>query len=251
MPGASARLVAMVDTRRQYHEQLEKMKADTVRLAAMAIEQIGAGTQALLDANLGAAEGVVAADLQMDDLTHAIEEGAYVVLARQSPMARDLRTLVAILRVIHEVERCGDLMVNVAKATRRLYPHGLDPKVRGLIERMGAQAAEQLQLAITAFQDGDMAQAAAIEDMDDVMDDLQKSLFRAIFTGGAMDEAALQRAVQVALVGRYFERIADHAVNVSARVRFMVTGVWRDDEESEELADGEVTAGDAAVDVLP
>ena len=220
-----------MDTRRHYHEQLDQMKSDTVRLAAMAIEEIGAGTHALLDANLKAAEQVVAADVHMDELTHAIEENAYVVLARQNPMAKDLRTVVAILRVIHEVERCGDLMVNVAKATRRLYPHGLDPKVRGLIERMGTQAAEQLRLAITAFEEGDMAQAAAIEDMDDVMDDLQKSLFRAIFTGGAVDEAALQRAVQVALVGRYFERIADHAVNVSARVRFMVTGEWREDEE--------------------
>ena len=222
----------MIDTRRRYHEQLDKMKGETVRLAAMAIEEIGAGTQALLDANLVAAERVVAADHQMDELTHAIEEDAYVVLARQNPMASDLRTIVAILRVIHEIERCGDLMVNVAKATRRLYPHGLDAKVRGLIDRMGAQAAEQLRLAITAFEEGDIAQAAAVEDMDDVMDDLQKSLFRAIFTGGAIDEAALQRAVQVALVGRYYERIADHAVNVGGRVRFMVTGEWHDDDDA-------------------
>jgi len=221
----------MVDTRRRYHEQLDEMKSDTVRLAAMAIEAIGTGTRALLDADLKAAERLVAADREMDELTHAIEENAYVLLARQNPMASDLRTIVAILRVIHEVERCGDLMVNVAKATRRLYPHKLDPKVRGLIDRMGAQAAEQLRLAITAFEEGDLAQAAAIDDMDDVMDDLQKSLFRAVFTGGAVDEAALQRAVQVALVGRYFERIADHAVNVSARVRFIVTGEWRGDDE--------------------
>ena len=237
--GVSARLVVMVDTRRRYHEELDKMKTDTVRLGALAIEEIGAGTQALLDADLAAAERVVAADRLMDDLTHAIEESSYILLARQNPMARDLRAIIAILRVIHEVERCGDLMVNVAKATRRLYPHGLDPKVRGLIERMGAQAAEQLQLAIAAFQDGDMAQASAIEDMDDVMDDLQKSLFRAIFAGGAMDEADLQRAVQVALVGRYFERIADHAVNVSARVRFMVTGEWHGEGEAGEIVDGD------------
>lgn len=220
----------MVDTRRRYHEQLDVMKSDTVRLAAMAIEAIGAGTHALLDADLAAAGAVVAADEQMDDLTHAIEEEAYLLLARQNPMASDLRTIVAILRVIHEVERCGDLMVNVAKAARRLYPYGLDPKVRGLIERMGSQAAEQLRLAITAFEEGDMSQAAAIADMDDVMDDLQKSLFRAVFTAGAVDEGALQRAVQIALVGRYFERIADHAVNVSGRVRFMVTGQWREVE---------------------
>ncbi len=236
-----------VDTRRRYHDQLEAMKADTVRLAAMAIEAIGAGTSALLEADLKAAERLVAADQEMDELTYAIEEEAYVLLARQNPMARDLRAIVAILRVIHEVERCGDLMVNVAKATRRLYPYGLDPKVRGLIERMGAQAAEQMRLAITAFEDGDLAQAAAIEDMDDVMDDLQKSLFRSIFTGGAMDESALQRAVQVALVGRYFERIADHAVNVSARVRFMVTGVWREDgtDADEGTAEALPTIGSA------
>jgi len=228
----------MGDTRRRYHEQLQQMKDDTVRLGAMALEEVAAGTQALLDGDLAAAEQVVASDADMDALTHEIEEKAYVVLARQNPMARDLRTVVAILRVIHEVERCGDLMVNVAKTTRRLYPHGLEPKVRGLIERMGAQAGEQLRLAIDSFRDGDAVQAAALDDMDDVMDDLQKSLFRAIFAGGAPDEASLHRAVQVALVGRYYERIADHAVNVSGRVRFMVTGEWSDEDaggDGEEL----------------
>lgn len=231
MRAGSARLTGVVETRKRYHEQLEDMKQGTVRLAAMAIEEIAAGTQALLDADLAAAERVVASDKDMDVLTHAIEEQAYVVLARQSPLASELRTVIAILRVIHEIERCGDLIVNVAKATRRLYPHGLDPKLRGLLERMGAQACDQLRLAINAFSDADVEEAAALEDMDDVMDDLQKTLFRTIFAAGAPDEAALQRAVQVALVGRYYERIADHAVNVSERVRFMVTGAWRHDDE--------------------
>lgn len=220
----------MVETRKRYHEQLAQMKSDTVRLAAMAIEQVAAGTRALLDGDLTAAERVVAADQPMDHLTHGIEEQAYIVLARQSPLASELRAVIAILRVIHEVERCGDLMVNVAKATRRLYPYGLDPRIRGLIERMGTQAGDQLRLAVNAFQDEDVEQAAALEDMDDIMDDLQKTLFRTIFSAGAPDETAVQRAVQVALVGRYYERIADHAVNVSQRVRFMVTGAWRGDE---------------------
>lgn len=220
------RQLATMDTRRRYHEQLRLMKADTVRLASMAIEEIARGTQALLDADLAAAEGVMAADRVLDDLTHDIEETGYLLLARQNPMARDLRAIVAILRVIHEIERCGDLMVNVAKSTRRLYPYALDPRVRGLLERMGAQAAEQMRVATVAFEAGDPAQAAAVADMDDVMDDLQKALFRAIFTGGAASESELQQAVQVALIGRYYERIADHAVNVGARVQFMVTGEW-------------------------
>jgi len=231
--------MTVLETRKRYHEQLAEMKQNTVRLAAMAVEEIAAGTHALLDADLAAAERVVGSDKEMDLLTASIEEQAYVVLARQSPLASELRTIIAILRVIHEIERCGDLMVNVAKATRRLYPHGLDPKVRGLLERMGAQAGDQLRLAINAFADADVEEAAALEDMDDVMDDLQKTLFRTIFAAGAVDEAALQRAVQVALVGRYYERIADHAVNVSQKVRFMVTGSWRDEDGDVDLGDEE------------
>jgi phosphate transport system protein len=217
----------VVETRKLYHEQLEELKDDTARLAAMACEQVALGTQALLDGDLAAAGTVVTGDGPLDDLTHAIEENVYLLLARQGPVAGELRTLISVLRVIHEIERCGDLMVNVAKATRRLFPHSLDPKIRGLLERMGAQAGNQLRLSIAAFREGDVAQAEALADMDDTMDDLQKTLFRAIFAAGAADEADLQAAVQVALVGRYYERIADHAVNVSQRVRFMVIGTFR------------------------
>ncbi|MGH9154542.1 MAG: phosphate signaling complex protein PhoU [Acidimicrobiales bacterium] len=217
----------MVETRKLYHEQLGELMADTVRLAALAGEQIALGTQAFLDADLAAAGDVVAGDAVLDDLTHAIEENVYLVLARQGPVAGELRTLIAVLRVIHEIERCGDLMVNVAKATRRLFPHSLDPRIRGLVERMGAQAGNQLRLSSAAFRDGDVGQAEALADMDDTMDDLQKTLFRAVFAAGASDEAALQAAVQVALIGRYYERIADHAVNIGERVRFMVVGTFR------------------------
>ncbi len=225
----------VVETRKRYHEELDELKRDTVRLAALAAESVTAGTQALLDADLNGSERVIVADKEIDDLFHSIEEHAHYVLARQSPMASELRTVIALLRVVHEIERCGDLMVNVAKATRRLYPYGLDPKVRGLVERMGSQASQQLRLAVVAFDDGDLVQAATVEDMDDVMDDLTKALFRAIFTAGAPDETALQRAVQMALVGRYYERIADHAVNISHRVRFVVTG---------ELTEGGHAAGE-------
>ncbi|MGH9286062.1 MAG: phosphate signaling complex PhoU family protein, partial [Acidimicrobiales bacterium] len=101
------------------------------------------------------------------------------------------------------------------------YPKGLDPRVRGLIDRMREQAGHQLRVALDAFADRDVARAAALTDMDDEMDDLQKSLFQAIF---ATDEVAVQRAVQVALIGRYFERVGDHAANVADRVEYMVMG---------------------------
>ena len=113
-------------------------------------------------------------------------------------------------------------------AARRLYPGPLDPKVRGIIDRMRSQATAQLQLASDTFAERDPAKASALEDMDDVMDDLQKELYRTIFAAGAREEAELQRAVQVALLGRYFERIADHAVNIGERVGYMVTGEFKE-----------------------
>jgi phosphate transport system protein len=214
----------MTEARRAFHEELEELSADVVRLGVLGTEAIEAGTAALLDADLGAVERVIISDNAMDDLTHSIEEHTYLLLARQQPMASDLRTLVTILRCIHEIERIGDLMVKVAKATRRLYPYHLEPRVRGLIDRMREQAGAQLRLAVDAFAERDPARAAALVDMDDVMDDLQKDLFQAIFADHATDESAVQRAVQIALIGRFFERIGDHAANVAERVEFMVTG---------------------------
>ncbi|HLG01165.1 MAG TPA: phosphate signaling complex protein PhoU [Acidimicrobiia bacterium] len=216
--------MALADTRRTYHEQLDDLRRDVVRLAGMATESIARGTRVLLDADLTGVDTVIAEDARIDELTHAIEEHTYELLATQQPMASDLRVLVSTLRNIHEIERIGDLMVNIAKGARRLYPRQLAPQVRGILERMGDQAGAQLRVAADAFVDSDPAKAAALDDMDDVMDDLQKDLFRAIFSSGAADEGEVQRAVQTSLIGRYYERIADHAVNFGERVRFMVTG---------------------------
>ena len=219
----------MADVRRLFHDELNELTVDVVRLAALASESVQAGTAAVLELDLNAAEQVINDDAALDELTHSIEDRCFLLMARQQPMAVDLRTLVSMLRVIHELERVGDLMVNVAKATRRLYPQQLDPKVRVLIDRMRHQAVAQLQMATDTFADRDPAKASALEDMDDVMDDLQKELYRTIFGATAHEEAEMQRAVQVALLGRYFERIADHAVNIGERVTYMVTGAFSTD----------------------
>jgi phosphate transport system protein len=212
------------EARKSFDEQLGDLKADLIRMAAMVSESIGAGTQALLDADLGVVEQVLANDDQIDVLEHDLEMRAYELIARQQPMAIDLRTLLAVLRMLHELELTGDLMVTVAKAARRIYPAALPPRIRGIVERMGAQASVQMHLAIDAFADNDQTLAAALPDMDDVMDDLQKELFRAIFDALTPDEAGLQMAVQLALIGRYYERVADHAVGIGVWTQFIVTG---------------------------
>jgi phosphate transport system protein len=223
--------VAVTDTaneaRKSFQDALDELRIDVIRLAALTTEAIGAGTQAFLDADLTAAEQVIENDDDIDDLTHAIEDNCYQLLARQQPMATDLRTVIAVLRIVHELERSADLMVNVAKTTRRLYPHTLDPKLRGIIQRMGEQAGTQTRVALDAFADSDPSAAYALADMDDTMDDLTKSLFRHVLAGagpGADDEGNVLLAVQLALVGRHYERIADHAVTIGQRVGFMVTG---------------------------
>jgi phosphate transport system protein len=210
--------------RRPLADEVDEVRSDIIRLGALTTEAIAKGTAAFLDGDLAMAEAVVEGDDRVDDLYHQIEDRLLLILATQSPVAKDLRSVVTMMRINHELERDADLMVNVAKTTRRIYPHELDPKIRGIIDRMGIQASNQTRLAIDAFADCDPSWAAALGDMDDTMDELTKSLFRHILSWGASDEATVLQAVQVALVARHYERIADHAVTIAERVQYMVTG---------------------------
>ena len=226
----------MVDTRRTFDEQLQEVRGEVVKLAVASCEQIGAATQALLDADLGLVDQVYQAHRELGERVLQIEQRVYQLFALQQPIASDLRAMLAVLRLLSEIQLTGGLMRNVARATRRIYPREFPPRIRGIVERMGAQASVQMHLAIDAFADGDEKIAAALPDMDDVMDDLQKELFRAIFagfSGDTVDEAALQMAVQLAFVGRDYERTADHAVMIGRWVVFMVTGTLPGEEDTQ------------------
>ena len=123
-----------------------------------------------------------------------------------------------------EIERSADLAVNICKAARRLYGHGLDPRLRGLITRMAEQAQALYVAAIDSYVENDAAKAAAIDDMDSLLDGLQREFIQVIFESHAAGRIDLQVAVQLAVVARFYERIGDHAVNIGERVRYMVTG---------------------------
>ncbi len=220
-------IVADDDAPRSLVERLAQVRAQVIELGALTCEAITAGTRAFLAADLGGADAVIRADHEINDLRHRIEDDVTFLLAREHPVASDLRRVVTILRITHELERSGDLMTNVAKATQRLFPLQLPPRIRGIIDQMGAQAHKQTLLAMEAFADDDPSWAARLVEMDNVIDDLTRSLFTEIFAEGALgtpDEGAIQRAVHLALVGRHYERIADHAVTVAQRVEFAVTG---------------------------
>lgn len=215
----------MVDLRKQFHEQLEEVRDANVRLGAMVTESLPRATQALLSGDLRAAQALIDQDDALDALSIEVEEQCYQLLALQQPMASDLRAIVTAIRLASEIERSGDLVVNIMKGSRRIYGTELDARLRGLIERMSDTALRLFRLAMDAYVDGDADLAAALDDMDDRLDQLHKDYIQAIFeahAGGAGLD--LQAAVQLALIGRYYERIGDHAVNVGERVRYMVTG---------------------------
>lgn len=213
-----------VETRRTYHQQLDGIRADIVRMAAMVTEGIPRATQVLLDNDLGGAQEIIDGDDPLDALALETEEQCYAIFALQQPMAGDLRALITAVRMISEIERSGDLVVNIAKGARRIYGTEYSPRLRGLISRMGDEAARLFRLAIDSYADGDAAMAAALDDLDDRLDDLHQDYIAEIFEASQGGAFEVQAAVQLALIGRYYERIGDHAVNIGERVRYMVTG---------------------------
>ncbi len=213
----------MTETRSSFHQQLDDIQRDLIRLAARVIETINRGTDALLDLDLAGAQDLIDGDDEIDAFTLEIEERCFTVLARQQPMAGDMRAVVTAIRLTSEIERSGDLMVNVAKASRRLYGTDVPPRLRNLLRSMADEAVRLYGLAMDAYADGDAGLAAALDDMDDRLDELHQSYIQAILELHA-DARDVQAAVQLALIGRYYERIGDHAVNIGERVRYMVTG---------------------------
>ncbi|MBW3574212.1 MAG: phosphate signaling complex protein PhoU [Actinobacteria bacterium] len=213
-----------VEIRKGFHQALDDVRHDIVRLAGMVTEALGKATEALLAGDLRVAEEIITNDDLLDTLTLDVEERCYQLLTLQQPMASDLRELVTAIRLVAEIERSGDLVANIMKAARRMYGTEFDPRLRGLVERLGEQVHRLFCLSIDAYVDRDESLAAAIDDMDDAVDDLHVQYIQAIFETHGQGTAALQASVQLAMVGRFYERIGDHAVNIGERVVYMVTG---------------------------
>ena len=211
------------EVRVQFRDELDEVVRDITRLAAHVTEAIPRGTDALLDGDLEMAQQIIDHDDVIDDLSIEIEERCYKILTLQAPVASDLRAIIAAIRLVAEIERSADLMVNVCKGTRRIYPTELPPPVRGLLQQMSEQATKLFRMCMDAYLEGDASLAAALDDIDDRLDELHAEFIQAVLQWGS-DIGDIQPAVQLALIGRYYERIGDHAVNIGERVRYMVDG---------------------------
>jgi phosphate transport system protein len=214
----------MNETRKAYHVELDDLRSEMIRLAADLVEKIPRGTEVLLSGDLVAADRLISEDDIFDEASLALEERCYRMLALQGPVASDLREIVAAVKIVGELERSADLVVNICKATRRIYGHEIDPRLRGVITRMSEQAHLLFRFAVEAYDLRDAPLASALDDMDDELDRLQVELIQAIFESHAERRLDLPVAVQLALVARFYERIGDHAVNIGERIRYVVTG---------------------------
>lgn len=224
----------MDELRKNFHQEIDAARAEVARMAASVAELIPRATQVLLDGDLEGADRIIRGDAEIDQRAVEAEEHCIELLALQAPVAGDLRQVVALLKMIADIERSGDLCAGICKAARRIYGHHeLDPKLRGVIGRMGEQALALYRAAIEAFTENDVAKAAALDDMDAYLDALQKQLISTILESHSAGRIDLQVAVQMAIVARFYERIGDHAVNCGERVRFVLTG-WLPDHKKPE-----------------
>ncbi|MFD8509450.1 phosphate signaling complex protein PhoU [Streptomyces sp. NPDC059687] len=209
--------------RKAYQEELASIGDRLVEMANLVGSAIGRATTALLDTDLELAESVIAADAKVDDLQRDLENQAIAVLARQQPVATDLRIVVTSLRMSADLERCGDLAEHVAKLARMRYPEQAIPRdLRRTILEMGQLAQRLMAQAAEVVLTQDIDAALQVERDDDRMDELHRMIFQHL-----MDDRwqhGVETAVDVTLVGRYYERFADHAVSVARRVVYLVTG---------------------------
>jgi phosphate transport system protein len=208
-----------------YHKELESLDQGVVAMGALVEKSIHLAATAFVDNDKELAGRVRAGDDDVDAMFMDIEKRCLALMAQQAPVAGDLRLVVAILGAISEMERTGDIAYNVAKLVQRDDAPSSDPGikvVRTLLAELGAEAQKVLAAAIDAWAQKDEAAAAAVERQDDRSDELHGKVIAAILE--LKGEESVAAAIRLAMLGRYFERIGDHAVNLAERVRYFVTG---------------------------
>jgi len=209
--------------RQAFDNQLDTMFDDLAEICDAVQTAVRRATRALLTGDAALAEQVIDADLEIDRARERVEDSAFLMLSLQQPVASDLRTVVAALRMVGELERMGDLSVHIAKVARLRVPHLAVPTdVQPTIERMAQVAEEMASRVSRIIRERSVEDARTLVDADEEMDQLRRTSFADLLSADWAH--GVEAAVDIALLGRYYERIADHAVSVANRVVFVVTG---------------------------
>lgn len=206
-----------------YHEDLDALMTTLVDMTRLVGGAVTRATQAVLDADLSLAERVIASDVRLEEMRSNTENVALELLALEAPVATDLRTVVSAIWIVADLQRMGTLAIHVAKAARRRHPaHAIPSEIRPIIERMGRVGVHLADQAGVVLRERDVDLALRMEVEDDLMDDLQRELFTVLLAPTWRHGVA--PAVDTALLARFYERFADHAVAVARRIVFLVTG---------------------------
>jgi len=212
-------------TRSVFQDELDSISQSLVKLTEMVIISMSKATQAVLNRDLKLAEEVIANDLKIDEFQHEIDNRIIDIIARQQPVASDLRALVTALRMGSDLERMGDLAEHVAKLARRRHPECAVPaELMATVKAMGESAEKITKKTGTVISTRDTELALEVDKDDDVMDMLHRELISILIE--PIWEHGIEAAIDLTLLGRYYERYADHAVSVSRRVYFLVTGKY-------------------------
>jgi phosphate transport system protein len=207
---------------RHFQDELEQLKNRLLEMGGLAEEEVRQAVRALVDRDPRAIDDVIAGDHPVNALHIDIDNRCFTLLALYQPMAADLRTIVAAVKINSDLERVGDQAVNIAEAARRYASH---PPVKTLIDipRMASVAQTMLREALDAFVRRDVALAQHVLDEDDTLDTLKTRIFRELLTYMLQDPATIEPALDLILVSRHLERIGDHATNIAEDVIFIVS----------------------------
>ena len=215
-----------------YSEELADLATSMARMCSLATDDMELATHALLQVDLVAAEKVLQSSSEISRLAAENEERGFALLALQAPVARDLRQVVTSIQLVQDLVRMGTLAGHVAKIVRRRHPEPVLPEpVNGYLAEMGRVAVSLGRSATEVLLNRDPEQAATLAQQDDAVDDLRRHLFTLLTVREWKWGVAC--AVDVTLLGRYYERFADHAVEVAQRVIFLATGEYATTPESD------------------
>lgn len=207
---------------RHFQEELEGLKTRLLEMGGLAEDRVRAAVESLVTRNLPELQGVLTGDAPINQLHIEIDNRCFTLLALHQPMAVDLRSIVSAVKINTDLERVGDLAVNIAEAVSRYLKH---PPVKELIDipRMAAIAQAMLRDALDAYVRRDTSMAEAVLNQDDELDALKTQVFRELLTYMLQDPSKIEPALDLILISRHLERIGDHATNVAEDVIFMVS----------------------------
>lgn len=210
-----------MEIRKTFHEQLDEIYAGLLHMGSDLMETIEKTRLCFVNLDKAAADEIIAGDDAFDDYRNSLEEGGLELIARQAPVAVDLRMIIVIMRIAQHFERMADLCENIATAVKNIPGDYLPAWIRDTIDEMARRANRLVERSIECLKERNVEMVRELESMDDAVDKLNRRFFKEFDKGREED---LEVAIRVVMVSRFFERIADHAVDIGEHVRFVVEG---------------------------